>query len=273
MIKQLIRKNKNNIQDPIVKEFSERGYLVLKNILPLDVVSDVKYTFDSKKWLKNKGMVFEEDGVTARSLFGLHQLCPDLIKSLIKDDLLILSKKILNDDFYIYQSHINYKKPSGGGEYWWHSDFAFWHFEDGMCEPEALSLVFFLDEATKSNGALEIIPESHRFTYTDRLSRKNDNANTNIRHNRSTYSEDDYKSEGLVMKQYINKMKNKPVRICGHSGDMMIMDANLWHYSPENKSATDRRFLFIILNAFSNQPVHYTRPGYLVERNPKTIKL
>ena len=273
MIKRLIRKNRSNIRKSHAEEFHKKGYLFLKNILSSDVVSDIKCTFDCKKWLKNKGMIFEEDGVTARSLFGLHQLYPDLIKSLITDDLLILSKKILNDDFYIYQSHINYKKHSSGGEYWWHSDFTFWHLEDGMNDPEAISLVFFLDEATEDNGAMEVIPESHQFTYTDRLIRKNDNANVNIRHNRSTYSEDDYKSEGLVMELYINKMKNKPIQICGCSGDMMIMDANLWHYSPENKSARDRRFLFIILNSFSNQPVYYTRPEYLVERKPEILKL
>ena len=142
-----------------------------------------------------------------------------------------------------------------------------------MYEPSALSLVFFLDEADENNGAIEVIPGSHHFSYTDNLSRKNNKANINVRHNRFTYPEDDYLSEGLIVKQYIDKMKNEPIRICGQPGDMFIMDANLWHYSPENKSDRDRRFLFIILNSFNNQPVRYTRPEYLVEREPKIFKL
>ena len=273
MIKPIARKTRNNIQCSITREFYQKGYLVLQNILPENVISKIKQSFHFSKWSKEKGMVFEEDGVTARSLFGLHKLHPQLIKNLVKSDLLILSKKLLNGECYIYQSHINYKRGFKGGEHWWHSDFTFWHFEDGMPDPRAISLVFFLDEANKNNGTLEIIPESHQFTYTDRLSRKDDNANINIRHNRSTYSEDDYSSEGLIIRQDIDKMKHKPFRICAHSGDMLIMDANLWHYSPANKSAQDRMVLFIILNSLDNQPVHYTRPEYLVERNPETFKL
>ena len=236
MIKQLVRKKKNNVQCPITREFYQKDYLVLQNVLSQNIISTIKLAFEFSKWSKEKGMVFEEDSVTARSLFGLHKLRPRLIRSLIKSDLLILSKKLLDDDCYIYQSHINYKRGSRGGEYWWHSDFTFWHFEDGMPEPKALSLVFFLDKVDKNNGALEIIPESHRFIYTDRLSRRDDNANTNIQHARAAYSEEDYTSEGLIMRQDIDRMKNKPLRICGHSGDMVIMDANLWHYSPKNKS-------------------------------------
>ena len=115
MIKPLIRKNRNDIQCPVVREFHQKGYLTLKGILSSDVLSNIKYTFDFTKWLKNRGMIFESDGVTARSLFGIHKLRPKLIKELIKSDLLSLCKKLLNNDCYIYQSHINYKKRYEGG--------------------------------------------------------------------------------------------------------------------------------------------------------------
>ena len=55
-----------------------------------------------------------------------------------------------------------------------------------------------------------------------------------------------------ITRQETDRTKNKPLRICSHSEDMVIMNANLWRYSPENKSAKDRMFLFIILNSFSN---------------------
>ena len=262
----------NKTKCPTVGEFYKKGYLILQNALSKDIISNIKLTFNFSKWSKEKSMIFEEDGVTPRSLFGLHKLDFTLIKSLIKKDILALCKKILDDECYIYQSHINYKRNSGGGEYWWHSDFTFWHSEGGMRAPNALSLVFFLDKVNKSNGPLEVIPGSHHFTYTNKLSRKFDN--TNIRHDRSTiYSEDDYAEEGLISMKDIKKMKTKPVKLFGNAGDMIIMDANLWHYSSKNKSIKDRMFLFIVLNSFSNQSVHYTRPDYLVETNPQASKI
>ena len=271
MIQRLIRKNRDNNLSSIADEFHSKGYIVLKKVLSLKLISEIKSAFDSSKWLEEKSMIFEENGVTPRSLFNVHNLQPTLIRNLIKGRFADLSKEILKDNVYIYQSHINYKKGQTGGEYWWHSDWTFWHFEDGMSEPEALSLIFFLDDVNASNGAMEIIPGSHHFTYTKSLSRKSDNVNINIRHNRFIYTEKDYSDEGLLMKKNLKQMKHKPLVIEGLPGDLFIMDANLWHYSSANKTTQDRRMLFIILNSFHNQPLHVTRPHYLVERNVKNF--
>lgn len=274
MIKQLIRKNRIKTASLITNEFYDKGYMFFTSILSPDIISNLKNTFDPLKWLKEESIIFEKDEETPRSLFNIHNLQPDLIRSLIKDKCVTLGKEWLNNEMYIYQSHINYKKGQQiGGEYWWHSDWTFWHFEDGMLEPDALSLIFFLDHANVRNGAMKLIPGSHDFTYTDKLSRKSDNVNVNIRHNQSAYTVSDYSDEGLLMEKDIQQMKNKPLSIEGRPGDLLIMDANLWHYSPKNETNEDRKLLFLVLNSFNNQPVHLTRPHYLVERNVEKFKL
>lgn len=272
MIKQIVRKSKRKKSSPLLQEFFNNGYIFLKNEISKEIVQNIKSTFNSSKWLKEKSMVFEEDGITPRSLFNIHNLQPNLIKKLVKDKL--IAKKILGNSIYIYQSHINYKKPyQKGGEYWWHSDWTFWHLEDGMLEPEALSLIFFLDDVNSYNGAMQVIPGSHQFTYTNKLNRKSSSANINIRHNYSSSNEEECSSEGLLNKKDLKEIKHKPLTIKGSSGDLLIMDANLWHYSPENQSDKDRKLLFIILNSINNQPKHISRPDYLVERNAETFKI
>lgn len=270
MVKKIFRKPINS--SSLLEQYYTNGYLLFKQKLTQHMIKTLTTVFSSKKWTNQKSMIFEKDGLTPRSLFNIHNLQPSLIKTLIEGELTGLCKKLVDDDIYIYQSHINYKKGGvKGGEYWWHSDWIFWHFEDGMKEPLAVSLIFFLDSTNEFNGVLQVIPGSHFFIYTDQLSRKTRDPNINIRHNLSVDEKQNYASEGLLTKEDLDKMGVQPIMVKAEPGDVLIMDANLWHYSSENKSSKERKALFVVLNSLKNRPEHIYRPDYLVERKIKVL--
>ena len=270
---QKIKRQSVPLLSPLIEEYHKKGYLLLRSKISQNTIKEARSALIAEKWMDQESMIFEKDGQTPRSLYNIHNLQPLLIQKFLNIELVSLNQQLVGDKIYIYQSHINYKKGgyTGGGEFWWHSDFVFWYFETGMRYPSAISLIFFLDEANESNGALQVIPGSHLYSYTQQLSRKEKDIKYNIRHNLSVEQEEEYAKEGLLSKKDLKEIGTKPIMLKGKPGDVLLMDANLWHYSPENKSSQDRRKLFIIINALNNQPTINKRPYYLMEREVKIL--
>ena len=58
----------------------------------------------------------------------------------------------------LWEDKLHYKPPKCGSEYFWHCDYNMWLDER---TEDFLTVMIHLENSTKENGALSIIPKSH----------------------------------------------------------------------------------------------------------------
>ncbi|AXB44047.1 phytanoyl-CoA dioxygenase family protein [Amycolatopsis albispora] len=61
-----------------------------------------------------------------------------------------------------FVSKLNFKRAGVGSEFAWHQDFPFWYCCAGPAAADIATAMIYLDDAGAGNGALSVIPGSHR---------------------------------------------------------------------------------------------------------------
>jgi ectoine hydroxylase len=61
-----------------------------------------------------------------------------------------------------YTCKLNLKRPRDGSEFPWHQDYPYWYAFTPEHAGEIATVIIFLDDATAANGALRVLPGSHR---------------------------------------------------------------------------------------------------------------
>jgi hypothetical protein len=61
-----------------------------------------------------------------------------------------------------FTSKLNFKRATEGSEFPWHQDYPYWYTAIGDAAQDVVTAIVFLDDATADNGALRVIPGSHR---------------------------------------------------------------------------------------------------------------
>ena len=61
-----------------------------------------------------------------------------------------------------FTSKLNLKRAREGSEFPWHQDFPYWYVAAGNAAADVVTAIVFLDDASESNGAVRVIPGSHR---------------------------------------------------------------------------------------------------------------
>ena len=163
-------------------------------------------------------------------------------------------KDIIGTDVYTHQVHFNYKSANIGGEYAWHSDYTFWQAHDGMPQPNALSLLFLLDDMTLENGPLEVLPGSENFLVEKKT-------------NTWTIKHDANETDGMITENMVSMTGLQRHTVLGEAGDVYVMHANMWHTSGRNTSSKDRNVLFICYNSVDNKTTKTDRPDYITLRD------
>jgi ectoine hydroxylase len=85
-------------------------------------------------------------------------------------DALFVDRRILEpmqdalgrDDLAPFTSKLNLKRAVDGSEFPYHQDYPYWYVAVGQSAADIGTAVLFLDDATADNGALRVIPGSHR---------------------------------------------------------------------------------------------------------------
>jgi len=268
----IIKRQEDIILDhtiPLLDNYAKNGYLVIPNFT-LDQAMIKNFnssvsTYVNQNLKDNPLIVFEPNSKDIKSLFYVHKLFENVILNILrKKEINTLIRGILGDNIYIHQSRINFKLPGGiGKEFNWHSDFETWHSEDGMPSMRCLTVLIALDEFTKENGAIEFIPQSHKyFIPTKGLTPEN-----------NYVSSLSYQTLGVPEKSIIENFKHEygVHSIQCPPGSAILFDCNTLHFSPANWSQSTRSALFIVLNSLGNQLVHpfestTHRPYFLAEK-------
>jgi ectoine hydroxylase len=66
------------------------------------------------------------------------------------------------DELAPFTSKLNLKRAREGSEFPWHQDFPYWYVAAGHAAEDVVTAIVFLDDATEANGAVRVIPGSHR---------------------------------------------------------------------------------------------------------------
>lgn len=69
---------------------------------------------------------------------------------------------LVGDDPAPFTSKLNLKRPREGSEFPWHQDFPYWYVFTPEHAADVGTAMLFLDDATPDNGALRVLPGSHR---------------------------------------------------------------------------------------------------------------
>lgn len=207
----------------------------------------------------NNDTVIYEDNASVRSIFAPHWESKIINDFIYNNNALEYVKLFLGNEIYVHQCHINYKHAKTGGEYAWHSDYTYWYNLDGMLRPDAISVLFLLDDMTHDNGPLTVLPNSKDFPVP-----KIDDKVWTIKHNAE-------ESQGIVSNDNIAKQHTTPVQLTGTAGDVVTMHANTLHYSAANSSLQSRNVLFVCYNRLDNKITKNNRPNHIVLRDFKPV--
>jgi ectoine hydroxylase len=122
-----------------------------------------------------------------------------------------------------------------------------------MPEPRAMNIAVFLDEVYPVNGALMIIPKSHK------------HGTLKAGHDKSTTSYPLW----TLDKETITKLAEEGgiVAPTGKPGSVLMFHGNLVHASAPNITPYPRKIVYLTLCAVSNHITKFTRPAWIAHRD------
>jgi len=234
-----------------VARYERDGFLVLQEVFSAEEVGCFKEELER---LRNDPMLRGGDGVITepgsgdvRSIFSVHTVSP-VFKRLAGDARLAgIAQGLLDDEVYIHQSRLNYKPGFRGKEFYWHSDFETWHVEDGMPSMRALSMSITLTENTPYNGALMLIPGSHKSYAVCSGETPDDHSKASLK--KQEYGVPD---DGILT---LLRERHGLAGAVAKPGSVIIFDCNVMHGSNSNITPDPRSNVFFVYNALSNRVV------------------
>jgi ectoine hydroxylase-related dioxygenase (phytanoyl-CoA dioxygenase family) len=218
------------IKEDQVKSFKEKGYLVIENLLPENILKDLqKITEDfveRSKFIKENDLIFDlsddhtpENPVVRRlkDPHLNHSVYSDIIKNNLITDVV---SKLIGNNIRLEHTKLNFKSAKGGEAIEWHQDWAFYpHTNDDIVE-----VGIFLDDCGNENGPLLCVPGSHKGPIDD--------------HHQNGYF------IGAVdpSKSHYNLETAEP--IVAKAGSISVHHVRCLHGSRKNNSEKSRRVLF-----------------------------
>ncbi len=255
------------IDKNLIQKYHDDGFFVLENYFSEEEIGIFQQELER---LKNDESIKSSDkSITepssgeVRSVFKVHDISPVFKKMAADKRLAGIASYLLNDNVYIHQSRVNYKPGFKGKEFYWHSDFETWHVEDGMPRMRALSMSITLTDNYTYNGALMLIPGSHKvFAVCE--------GNTPENHFKSSLKKQEYGVPGNESLKHM--VKNGGIYTAtGKPGNVIVFDCNTMHGSNGNITPFPRSNVFFVYNAISNRVVEpfcdqAPRPEYICSR-------
>lgn len=286
-----------------LREFGERGALMLRGVFSPEEVGFLRETttrlrshYEARSYAElDRGtdmrVITERGGKLSsaeaerpalKSIWQIHLppehaphmlFAADPVHSAVRDARLVgVARQLLGEDVYIHQSRINFQRGlaadgRGGTGFLWHQDFEQWHCEDGMPRMRAVSMAVLLEPAIPQNGALMVMPGSHR-----RLLQAHADPGADEAYAAGALSS----GPRLPVSKLAELADEHGIEYCsGAAGDVVLFDCNVMHGSHTNISPWDRTMLFAVYNAVSNVPdekpfvIAQPRPEHIGSHDPR----
>jgi len=237
-------------------EFDEQGYLFVPGLFSSAEISSLNKSTSELLQGDDEldGMHRErERGGAVRQIYLAHRHNAQFM-SLSQDARIVEPvKQVLESEVYIWHSKINVKEAFEGTVWLWHQDYGYWMW-DGV-DPQIVSVMVLLDEATINNGCLLVAAGTHKW---GRLEHDADEQTTSYKQ---------WCVDKETLKERLTEAMIRP--IVGKPGDVLFFDCNLLHGSGHNMSPLPRKTFIIAYNDLANQPraVENPRPDWVVSRD------
>ncbi|WP_028646947.1 ectoine hydroxylase [Nocardiopsis sp. CNT312] len=228
--------------------YDERGYTQIENLVTADEVrsyqTELERLGSDPQLREDERVIVEPASDEVRSVFEVHRISR-VFSGLVHDPRLVdRARQILGSDVYVHQSRVNYKPGFGGGSFYWHSDFETWHAEDGMPRMRAVSFSIALTDNFPHNGALMIMPGSHR-TFVSCVGETPDDHYRSSLRSQHVGTPDQGSLTVLAERHGIDVLT-------GGAGGATVFDSNCMHGSGGNITPYPRSNVFIVFNSVEN---------------------
>jgi len=222
------------------------GYLKIPDVSTPAKMSILRahcYSIASSDRKRPDGNISELNSDSTRVSFGIDLDSKAVTAAVRVPRILGPVRRMLDEQIYLFQTRINAKMGRLGEGYPWHTDFANW-INDGVWRGsinDMITVSILLTESTPENGALQVVPGSHRHGVGDLYF--------------DTESVGYQSYNGL--EAYVERVLSEtaPVFIEGKPGDIVLFAPEIMHGSEENHSDIDRMYLLFIYNRSDNLPV------------------
>jgi phytanoyl-CoA hydroxylase len=222
-----------------VKQYGEKGYCVCTGFLTVGDVAEILKNIDDvsagSTVAKHDTTRMEmephqpRDGTQIRRLYDPCTYYESFRALSEFPRLLDALEQLLGPNLEFHYSKINMKPPAIGSIVEWHQDLAYYP----LTNQDSLAVLFYLDDADRSNGCLHVIPAAHR-------GRLLDHTRDGIFQGRITESVDE----------------SNAVALEGEAGTAIFMNGMTPHASAPNTSRRPRRTLILSYRAADAFPIY-----------------
>src|SRR5580658_1647515 len=230
------------------KEFDEQGYLFFPNCFEEEEIALLRD--DAEAILKlDRQEVWREKSGAPRTAFAAHTFNETFRLMAHHPRLVEPLRQLFGEDVYVHQFKLNAKAAFEGDVWQWHQDYGTWARDDGMPQPRAMNIAVFLDEVMPINGALMLIPKSHK------------QGVLKAGHDVETTSYPLWTLDKETVTQLASE--GGIVAPTGKPGSMLMFHGNLVHASPPNITPDPRSIVYRTGCAVSNHIATFTRPEWI----------
>ena len=247
-----------------LKAFDEQGYVFFPSCFSEDEIALLRVEAD--KILKlDRPEVWREKSGAPRTAFAAHKFNkvfevmarhPRLVEPLMQ---------LFGEPVYVHQFKLNAKAAFEGDVWQWHQDYGTWARDDAMPEPRAMNIAIFLDDVLPINGALMIIPKSHKQGVLA------------AGHDKTTTSYPLWTLDKDTVTRLAREAAGPDgvgiVAPTGKAGSVLMFHGNLVHASPPNITPYPRKIVYLTLCAVSNHITKFTRAEWITHRDFTPIEM
>jgi ectoine hydroxylase-related dioxygenase (phytanoyl-CoA dioxygenase family) len=228
------------LSDEQLLAFQCDGYILARSLFDADEMAILSSTArqDAALSAESYGRKDADGNVTRLALWNDP---PDNLYGLFarSSRLVGAAEQLLEGEVYHYHSKLMLKEPLVGGSWEWHQDYGYW-YHNGCLWPLLVSCLIAIDQATRSNGCLQVIQGSHHLGRVEHAKRG--------------------EQTGADMERVQAALERLPlVYIEANPGDVLFFHCNLLHRSDVNRSPDPRWSLICCYNAARNNPYKESR--------------
>ena len=223
------------LTDAEVAQYHQDGFVLVRRMFCGREIELLRRAAKEDKALDDHsfGKADGEGGVVRLSLwnhpgegiYGMFARCRSVVDS---------CEKILEGEVYHYHSKMIMKEPRVGGAWTWHQDYGYW-YQNGVVFPLLTSVFIAVDPATRENGCLQVLKQSH-------LCGRVDHVLTG-----EQAGADKERTAEIAKRCELVYVEMDP-------GDALFFHCNLLHRSDQNRSEKPRWSLICCYNAARNDP-------------------
>jgi L-proline 4-hydroxylase len=240
------------------RQFDEDGYLFFPDCFADEEIALMR-TEGEKILRLDRQEVWREKTGAPRTAFAAHTF-NEVFRLLAHHPRLVEPlQQLFGEPVYVHQFKLNAKAAFEGDVWQWHQDYGTWARDDGMPEPRAMNIAVFLDEVYPFNGALMLVPKSHKH---GTLAAGHDKATT-------SYPLWTLDQETVTRLCREGEQDGRPgiVAPTGKPGSVLMFHGNLVHASAPNITPYPRKIIYLTLCAVSNHITKFTRPEWIAHRD------